>query len=104
MKTALRFFAAYVLLSAVFGGLALIQSFPDRPTSWVGWLLLFMFVLPVTMAAEFVGELIFDRNPVIQAVERRTKAKRFSWLRVLTALTLTLLVFAAVFGLSRLLG
>lgn len=55
MKPALRFAAVYVVLSAVLGGLALLQSFPARPTSWVGWLLLFALVLPVTVAAEFVG-------------------------------------------------
>jgi hypothetical protein len=101
MKPALRFVAAYVLLSAVLGGLALLQSFPARPTSWVGWLLLFALVVPVTIAAEFVGEVIF-RNPVSQAVERCTKEKSFSWLRILVGLVVMLVVFAALFGLSRL--
>jgi hypothetical protein len=101
VKPALRFVAAYVLLSAVLGGLALLQSFPARPSSWVGWLLLFALALPVTIAAEFVGELVF-RNPVSQAVERRTKHKGFSSLRVLAGLVVMLVVFAAVFGISRL--
>lgn len=101
MKPALRFVAAYVLLSAVLGGLALLQSFPARPTSRVGWLMLFALVVPVAIAAEFVGELIF-RNPVSQAVERRTKDKCFSWLRILVGLVLMLLVFAAVFGVGQL--
>ncbi|UCU98042.1 hypothetical protein [Acidovorax radicis] len=103
MKPAPKFVAAYVLLSAVLGGLALLQSFPARPTSWVGWLLLFALAVPVTIAAEFVGELIF-RNPVSQAVERRTKEKSFSWLRILAGLVLMLVVFAAVFCLGQLLA
>lgn len=101
MKPALRFVAAYVLLSAVLGGLALLQSFPTRPTSWVGWLLLFALVIPVTIAAELVGELVF-RNPVSQTVERRTKGKSFSWLRILVGLVVMLGVFAAVLGLGSL--
>lgn len=101
MKPALRFFAAYVLVSAVLGGLALLQSFPARPTSWVGWLLLFTLVVPVTIAAEFVGELLL-RNPFTRAVDRRTKDKSFSWLRVLVGLVIMLVVVAAVFGLGRL--
>ena len=101
MKPALRFVVAYVLLSSVLGGLALLQSFPTRPTSWGGWLLLFALVVPVTIAAEFVGELIF-RNPVSQAVERCTKGKGFSWLRILVGLVLMLFVLAAAFGISQL--
>ncbi len=101
MKPALRFAATCVLLSAVLGGLALLQSFPARPSSWVGWLLLFALVVPVTIAAEFVGELVF-RNPVSQAVESRTKDQSFSWLRILAGLVVMLVVFAAVFAFGRL--
>lgn len=100
MKPALRFAAAYVVLSAVLGGLALLQSFPARPTSLVGWLLLFALVIPVTVAAEFVGAIVF-RNPVSQAVERRTKDKGFSWLRILAGLVVMLLVFAVVIALGQ---
>jgi hypothetical protein len=77
MKPALRFAAYYVLLSAVLGGLALLQSYPAMPTSWLGWSLLFALVIPATVTAEFVGELIF-RNPFSRAVERRTKDEAFS--------------------------
>ena len=103
MKSVLRFAAAYVLLSAVLGGLALLQSFPAHPASWVGWLLLFALVVPVTIAAEFVGELIF-RNPVSQAVEQHTKDKRFSWLRIFVGLAVMLLVFAVVFFVGQLIS
>jgi len=103
MKSALKFAATYVALSAVLGGLALLQSFPARPASWGGWLLLFALVIPVTIATEYLGEGIF-RNPVSQAVERHTKDKRFSLLRILVGLVLMLIVFAAVFGLGQLLS
>lgn len=103
MKPALRYVAAYLVLSAVLAGLALIQSFPDRPSSWVGWLLLLALVAPVTIAAEFLGEVIF-RNPVSQAVERRTREKSFSWLRILAGLIVMLAVFASGLGLNRFLS
>ena len=99
MKHALRFAVAYIALSAALGGLALLQSFPARPTSWTGWLLLFALVIPVTVAAEFVGALVF-RNPVSQSIERRTKDKSFSWLRILAGLVVMLLVFAVVFAVD----
>lgn len=103
MKPALRFLAAYVLLSALMGGLALLEVSPARPTSWIGWLLLFALIVPVAIAAEFVGELVLG-NPITREVERRAKGKSFSWLRVLAALVIMLAVFAAAFGLMRLIA
>ncbi len=102
MKSALRFAAVYLLISAALGCLALLQNFPERPTSWIGWLLLFALVVPVTIAFEFVGEFIY-RNPVSQVVERQTKDRRFSWLRILVGLVLVLVIFAVLFGLGSLL-
>ena len=101
MKPALKFITVYISLSAVLGGLAWLQSFPTRPTSWLSWVLLFALIVPITFAAEFVGELIFS-NPFNQAVERHTKNKNFSWLRIFAGVMLMLFVFAALFGLSRL--
>ena len=101
MKPALRIAAACALLSAVLGVLALLQSFPARPASCLDWLLLFALALPFTIAAEFVGELIF-RSRVSQAVERRTKEKPFSWLRILAALAIMLLVVAVMFFAGQL--
>ena len=103
MKRALRFSAVYVFLSAVLCCLALLQSFPARPTSWGSSLLLFALVVPVTIVGEAMGEILF-RNPLTRAVERRTKDKSFSWLRILASLALMLALLAAVFGLSRLLA
>ena len=99
MNRLLRFAAAYVVLSLVLGGLALVQAFPSRPTSWLGWLALFALVVPVTLAGEFVGELLF-RNRLSQAVEQRTQQRTFSWLRIGYVLILFLPLFAGIIGLS----
>jgi hypothetical protein len=89
------------IAGGVLGGVAVLQSFPARPLSWLGWLQLFALVVPVTIAAEFVGELIF-RNPVGQVVELRTKDKSLSWLRILVGLAVMLFVFSVVFVVGRL--
>ena len=99
MNRLLRFAAAYVVLSLVLGGLALVQAFPRRPTSWVGGLALFALVVPVTLAGEFVGELLF-RNRLSQAVEQRSQQRTFSWLRIGYVLILFLPLFAGIIGLS----
>lgn len=92
--------AAYLAASALLGVLVLLQFYPARPDTWLGWGLLFVLALPLTLAAEFLGTLVF-RNPLSQAVERRTREHRFSWLRVITGLWVLLLVLllaAAVFA------
>lgn len=91
LKRALLLLAAYLAASALLGVLVLLQFYPARPDTWLGWGLLFVVALPLTLAAEFLGALVF-RNPLSQAVERRTRGHRFSWLRVLTGLGVLLLV------------
>jgi hypothetical protein len=103
MKSAVKFVLACMLLSCLLGGLTLIQSFPVRPTSWLGWLLLFMLAIPITLAGEFLGDVIF-RNPASQAAGRRTRHLQFSWLRVLVALVVTLVALGAVLGLGHLIS
>jgi hypothetical protein len=41
-----------------------------------------------------------SRNPVVQAVERRTRDKEFSWLRLGYALVVTRMAIAVAFGIS----
>jgi hypothetical protein len=94
-----RIATAYVVLSLVLGGLALLQGFPQRPTTWLGWASLFALVLPVTVAGEFVGELLF-RNRMSRAVEQRTQQRSFSWLRIAYVLFLFLPLFAGITALG----
>jgi hypothetical protein len=101
MKSLLRFVVAYVLLSAVLGLLALVSSFSARPSSWVGWALMFAMVIPVTLAGELVGEVL-HRNRVARAVAQRTEGSGFSWLRLGYLLLAGLVIAAAVVGVSLL--
>lgn len=99
MNRILRIGTAYVVLSLVLGGLAMLQGFPQRPTTWLGWFALFALALPVTVAGEYVGELLF-RNRLSQAVEQRTQQRRFSWLRIAYVLLLFLPLFAGITALA----
>jgi hypothetical protein len=101
MKSILHFVAAYVVLSVALGLLAVVSSFPLRPSSWVGWAALFALAIPVTLAGGFVGALLHC-NRVARAVAQRTEGSRFSWLRLGYLLLAGLLIAAAVFGGSLL--
>jgi len=100
MKTMLRVVVAYVVISVVLGALALFLSFPARPTTGIGWLLLFALALPLTLIGELVGDALF-RNPLSQAVEKRTQRRSFSWLRIATGLVVMLTACVAVVGVSQ---
>lgn len=100
MKAILRFAVLYVALCALLGGVALVSSFPQWPSSWQGWLALFVLIIPITLVGEGVGELL-RRNQVTRAVEQRTQANSFSWLRIGYFLVVGLLVAGAVLLLSQ---
>ena len=95
MNRLLRIATAYLVLSLVLGGLALLQGFPQRPNTWLGWGALFALVLPVTVAGEYVCQLLF-RNRLSQVVEQRTQQRGFSWLRIAYVLLLFLPLFVGV--------
>jgi hypothetical protein len=100
MKTMLRFLVWYVALSAILCGMVLLSSFPQRPSSWHGWLALFVLIIPITLVGEGVGELL-RRNRVTRAVERRTQGSGFSWLRLGYFLVVGLLLAAGVFVINQ---
>jgi hypothetical protein len=95
MKTSIRFIAIYVLLSGILGGAALVQVFPIRPSSWVGWLSLFVLVIPAALAGELLGKFLFH-NRLSEAVRRCTQGRSFSLLRTGYLLILALLVCGTV--------
>src|SRR3989338_6894918 len=96
MKSVLRFVGIYCVLSAALGAVALVSSFPARPSSWLG---LFVLVVPITLVGEVVAESL-HRNRIARAIERRTQSKRFSWLRLGYLLSLGLVVAAAVVSIN----
>lgn len=100
MKTVLRFVASYVAMSLLLGAVALLSSFPQRPSTWQGWLALFTLIIPITFVVEAVGEVL-HRNRVAGAVARHTEGRAFSWLRLAYLLVAGLVVAAAVLLLNQ---
>ena len=92
----LRFFFGYVLVSLLLGAGLLITFFPEHPSSVAGWIGVFALAVPITLVGEFVGQLLFVRNPLSRAVDRRTRHKTFSWARVLFGLLLVVAVVATI--------
>lgn len=101
MKRVIKFIGQYITISLLAGAVLLMYSFPEHPKTWRGWTALFGFALPVVVAGEFIGQLLLERNPASRAIERHTKGKSFSWLRIGYFLLLLLIVCAVVVVLSR---
>lgn len=101
MKRVIKFIGQYIAISFLAGAILLMYSFPEHPRNWWGWIALFGFALPVVVAGEYIGQVLLERNPVSQAIERHTKDKSFSWLRIGYFLLLLLVVCAVFMALSR---
>lgn len=99
MKRILIFLAGYIALSALLAIVAVVTSTNSWPRTLSGWLLMLVLIIPVTLAGELVGELLF-RNRLSQSVERHTQLSQFSWLRVGYMLLILLLFCAALAALS----
>ncbi|MFO1401723.1 MAG: hypothetical protein U1F30_11025 [Steroidobacteraceae bacterium] len=104
MKRLAQFTVVYLALSAVAAVGLLVSTFPWRPHTGLGWAVLFLAALPALLAIEWSGTLLSQRNRVAEAVERRTRGKAFSWLRVGFQLCALLLVVTAVFAATILVG
>jgi membrane protease YdiL (CAAX protease family) len=101
MKRVTRFIGQYIAISLLAGAVLLMYSFPEHPKTWQGWVALLGLALPVVVAGEYFGQLLLERNPASQAIERHTKGKSFSWLRIGYFLLLLLIVCAVLVAVSR---
>lgn len=75
----------------------LVFAFPWHPKSPLGWALLFLLALPMTLAGEFVGDKLLNSRPG-RYVEKKTKHKSFSCLRIVYVLAVSLTAISAVVG------
>jgi hypothetical protein len=101
MRAILRFLVGYLGLSLFLGLLWLASSFPDLPSSPKQWLWLFLLALPLQLAAELTGQILWN-NRVARRVERQTQDKSLSLLRIGYGLACMLsalgVLAAAVYG------
>lgn len=81
-------------LSASIGLMWDILSYPDIPSTAGQWLWILALALPLQLAREFVGELLWN-NKATRVAEQETAAKSFSLLRIFYGV-LFLLVFVGL--------
>jgi hypothetical protein len=74
MHTVIKLVATYIGLSVALGLGWIILSYPDTPSTTAQWLWLFALALPVQLAGDFVGELLWN-NKASRLVEQKTAAK-----------------------------
>jgi hypothetical protein len=85
----------YLILSALLTAALLLGMFPKYPETLIDWMLLFLLAIPIVLVGELLGEFLF-RNRLTKAVEHRTQATPFSWLRILYVLGVTITAIATV--------
>lgn len=94
MRFAAKLITIYIGLSVFLGLLWAILSYPNLPSTPVEWVWVFALALPLQLAGEFLGEILW-KNKVTQLVAQKTAEKSVSLLRIFYLL-LYLLVFAAL--------
>jgi putative copper export protein len=96
----LRVLGIYALLSGLLAGLMLLQAFPARPETPLGWILLFVLALPLALAGEWAGDKLLN-NKLGRYVDDKAKEQRISIVRIIFALGVYLGAIAAVIALYR---
>ncbi len=100
MRAALRFLAAYLVLSALLALVWLLYSYPKHPTTASGWAWLFVLALPAQIGVELLGRLIWE-NQAGRYIEARTAAQSFSWLRIAYRLGVSLALIGAAIAAAH---
>jgi hypothetical protein len=98
MKPILRFICIYSAVSLIAAIGLLVDTWPRYPTSPIEWGLLLVIALPVTV----LGEWLVDgtrKNSLSRAIENKTRAARFAWLRIGYHLALYVLFAVCAIGL-----
>lgn len=99
MRRVLKFLGCYIGFSLIAAIGLLLFSFPNYPKSPIGWGLLLLLALPLTLAGELFGDAVW-RNPVAKNIELRTPKHCFSWLRISYVFISVLLIFGLAWGIS----
>jgi len=81
MRTAIKLIGIYIGLSLVIGLIWAVASYPHMPSTSAEWLWVLVLALPLQLAGEFLGELLWQ-NRVTRFVQQRTAAKPFSVVRI----------------------
>jgi hypothetical protein len=93
----IRMLRDYLALSFVLGLIGLASAYPDIPTTPLAWIALFAFAVPVWLAAEFCGHLLW-KNRLARFVDDATQTQSFSLARIAYGVLTILLVIGLVAG------
>lgn len=97
MRRAIKLISTYIGLSAFICLMWVILSYPDIPSTAGQWLSMLALALPLQLAGEFVGELLW-KNRATRLVEQKTAAKSFSLFRILYGVLLLLVFIGLTLG------
>lgn len=101
MRTVIKILGIYIGLSVFMGLMWVMLSYPDTPSTASEWVWIFVFALPLQLAFEFLGELLWN-NKATLFVEQKTATQSFSPIRILYGVFLLLaftgLLLAASYG------
>ena len=98
MSAALRFIVLYAALALVVSSLALLQLWPWRPTTALGWLALLLLALPITATGEWLGRVLLENRFSARLGNNRAPAS-VSWLRIAYGIV-AVLCMLAIFAFS----
>ena len=73
MHKLIRIVGTYLSFSLVIGLFGLAQLYPEIPSTPLQWPALFLFALPVYLAAELIGHLLWKNRIEEQLALRRRK-------------------------------
>lgn len=100
MRAAIKFIGIYIGLSLFIGLMWIVSSYPDTPSTAAQWFWIFALALPLQVAFEFVGELLWN-NKATRLLEQKTADKSFSLLRIFFGVVLLCAFIGLLIGLTH---
>jgi hypothetical protein len=97
MRTVIKFIGIYIGLSVFLGLMWVMLSYPDTPSTASEWLWILVLALPLQLAFEFLGELVWN-NKATRFVQQRTASQSFSLVRILYGVVLLLVFIGLLLG------
>src|ERR1700741_835795 len=95
MRKIMRLLAGWVFLSVFAAGLLLLWSWPWRPHSALGWSLLWLGTLPLTILGEYLAEQVIFQSPLGARLDALGSGALASALRITYVLICVIVVGVA---------
>ncbi len=95
MRKIVPLLGGWVILSLVTAAMLLLWSWPWRPHSALGWGLLFLGALPLTLLGEYLGERTILQSPIAARLDALRSGPQTSALRITYVLICVIVVGVA---------